>query len=123
MEQPDKLPTPDQEWPESLDALVAASGQHRVLMENERVRVLDTRIAPGDTVPLHTHRWPAVLHVISSSDFVRYDPNGQILLDSRTLPAKPAAGDVLWSPPLPPHSLQNVGVTELRVIAVELKDA
>jgi hypothetical protein len=28
----------------------------------------------------------------------------------------------LWSGPLPPHTLENVGSTELRVIAVELKN-
>ena len=47
-------------WLPELDALVAAPKHHRLLFENDRVRVLDTRIAPGDTVPLHTHRWPAV---------------------------------------------------------------
>jgi hypothetical protein len=35
-------------WPADLDALRAAPGQHRLLLENERVRILDTRIAPGE---------------------------------------------------------------------------
>jgi hypothetical protein len=26
-----------------------------VLLENERVRVLETRIEPGDVTPVHTH--------------------------------------------------------------------
>lgn len=34
------------QWPADLDALVAAPNHHRVLLENARVRVLDTRIAP-----------------------------------------------------------------------------
>ena len=50
------------EWPWP-DALVAASKHHRLVLENDRVRVLDTRIAPGDTGPLHT---PAGRRCISS---------------------------------------------------------
>jgi quercetin dioxygenase-like cupin family protein len=33
------------------------------VFENDRVRVLHIVIPPGDTVPLHTHRLPAVLYV------------------------------------------------------------
>ena len=32
----------DEEWPDSLAAMVAASEHHEVLLENERVRVLDS---------------------------------------------------------------------------------
>ena len=112
-----------QSWLESLDAMTAAPEHHRVLLENDRVRVLEAWIAAGDTVPLHSHRWPSVIHVISASDFVRYDPQGCIAMDSRTLPSRPKSGDILWSAPLQPHSIQNVGDTELRVIAIELKHA
>ena len=38
-------------WPDSLDALVAAPRHHKLLFENERVRVLEVRIPPGDLVP------------------------------------------------------------------------
>ena len=34
-------------WPDSLDALTAARGNHTVLFENDHVRVLQTRILPG----------------------------------------------------------------------------
>ena len=52
-------------WPDSLDARTAAPRHHSLVLENERVRVLDTRIPVGDTVPVHTHRWPAVYYTIS----------------------------------------------------------
>lgn len=109
-------------WPDSLDALRAAPLHHRLILENDRVRVLDTRIAPGDTVPVHTHRWPAVLHLMSWSDFVRRDAAGQVLVDTRGKPAV-AAGTVLWSGPLGPHTLENVGSNELFVVSIEIKDA
>ena len=107
-------------WPPELDALVAASKHHRLVLENDRVRVLDTRIAPGDTVPLHTHRWPAVHQVMSWSDFVRRDEHGVVEVDTRGKPAV-AVGTALWSGPLGPHTLENVGAAELHVVSVELK--
>jgi hypothetical protein len=56
----------------TLDAVVAVPDHHAVLFENDRVRVLDARVG-GDTVPLHTHRWPGVQYVVSFADFVRRD--------------------------------------------------
>jgi hypothetical protein len=109
------------DWPAHLDAMAAAPDHHVILLENEHVRVLDTRLRPGEATPLHTHPWPSVLHVLTWSDFVRQDASGNVLLDSRSLPAPPAAGATLWSGPLGPHSARNVGDQELRVIAVELK--
>lgn len=106
---------------EAVDAVVAAAGHHRVLLENDHVRVLDTRIAPGERTPVHTHGSPAVLHVLGWSDFVRRDADGNVLVDSRTLTAPPVAGATLWSPALGPHSAENVGDRELHVLAVELK--
>jgi hypothetical protein len=35
------------QWPESLDAVVEAPGNHRVILENDRVRVLDVTVQPG----------------------------------------------------------------------------
>jgi hypothetical protein len=43
-------------WPDSLDALVAAPGNHSLLYENERVRVVQTHILSGHSTPVHTHR-------------------------------------------------------------------
>jgi len=108
-------------WPASLDALSAAPRHHTLLLENDRVRVLETRIPPGELVPLHTHRWPSVLHVLSWSDFIRRDASGAVLLDSRTAGRGGSPPSVGWSEALPPHSLENVGAAEIRVISVELK--
>jgi hypothetical protein len=44
------------------------------------------------------------------------------MVDSR-IAGKPADGIALWSGPLPPHTLENVGESELRVLSVELKNA
>ena len=109
------------QWPESLDAMTAAPGNHEVLLENDQVRVLDTRLGPGERTPVHTHPWPSVLYILSWSDIIRYDADGNLLLDSRTLASRPEKGAAIWSAPLGPHSAKNVGNQELHVIAVELK--
>lgn len=110
----------DLNWPDELDAVIAAPDHHRVLLENDRVRVLDTRIEPGDTVPLHTHRWSSLYHILSWSDFVRRDADGNVVVDSReSLKGDPP--QVIWSQPLPPHTLENVGPNRIHLISVELK--
>ena len=106
---------------EALDAMIAAPDHHELLLENEQVRVLDTRLGPGERTPVHTHRWPATLYVMSWSDFLRRDPDGNMIVDSRSWDSRPAVGDALWLPPLTPHSVENIGESELRLIAVELK--
>lgn len=110
-------------WPDDLDALVAAPAFHAVLFEDDRVRVLDGRVAPGATVPVHTHRWGGVLHIIATSDFVRRDPDGNVLADTRALKSKPVLGSAVWGAPLTPHSLENVGGEEFHTLTVEMKDA
>ena len=108
-------------WPDSLDALVAAAESHRCLFENDVVRVLETRIAPGETTPVHTHRWPGVLYILSFGDFVRRDGDGNVLVDTRKRGTLPAPGAAIWSESLPPHTLENVDTSEIHVIGVELK--
>lgn len=109
-------------WPDTLDALIAAPRHHRLLFENERVRLLEVRIGPGDLVPVHTHRWPSAIYVAKQSDFLRRDGDGNLLFDSRTLGPPPAEAAVQWSPPLPPHSVENIGSSEILLITTELKE-
>lgn len=108
-------------WPAELDAVVAAPAQHTVILENDRVRVLDTRISPGERTPVHTHQWPSVHHVMSWSAFIRRNAKGDVLLDSSAAGVSAAPGAALWGDPLGPHSLENVGDSLLHIVSVELK--
>ena len=101
--------------------MVAAAQYHTLLLENDRVRVLDTRIPAGHLVPLHTHCWPSVLYLLNFSEFVRRDQNGQVLLDTRQLPPADKRPGMQWSQAMPPHTVENVGDGELRVINFEIK--
>lgn len=110
-------------WPLELDAMVAAPEHHTVLFENERVRVVRTLIPPGESTAVHTHCWPGALYVVSWTAFVRYDADGNELFDSRTLGAGPAIGSSMWSGPLGPHYVTNVGERDLHILATEIKSA
>lgn len=113
--------TNNQEITANLDALVAAPNNHTLVLENEKVRVLDTLIRRGETTPVHTHSWQSVFYIISWSDFVRYDGEGYVLVDSRKGENAVAPPSVLWSEPLGPHTVENVGNAELHVIGIEIK--
>jgi hypothetical protein len=92
------------------------------LLENARARVLESVIPPGETTAIHTHPWPSVQHVVQGSDIVRRDADGGVMLDTRADGEPLEDSMTLWSAPMPPHSVENVGAAELRVIVVELKD-
>jgi quercetin dioxygenase-like cupin family protein len=108
-------------WPDSLDALTAAARFHTLLFENDSVRVLATRIGPGETVPLHTHRWPSVLYTVASAHRVRRDGEGNVLTDTRGTDLTGEEGTTHWMAPMPPHTVENVDSTEIRLLNIELK--
>lgn len=107
---------------DELDGAVAAPDHHKVIFENEQVRVLETTIAAGDITPLHTHLTPTVMYVVSGSHFVRRDEQGATMLDTRTVPDF-VLPRVLYSASTPRHTLENTGDDDLVVIGVELKRA
>ena len=110
----------------NLDALIAAPGNHRLVLENEQVRVLQVEVAPGETEPVHEHRSPSVLHIQSPQPGVdiRYERRGDQLVEigRRQIPGgKPPPA--LWSPPEAPHAVQNLGSEPFRLLRIELKTA
>jgi mannose-6-phosphate isomerase-like protein (cupin superfamily) len=106
---------------DELDGVVAAPDHHRVLFENEVVRVIETTIRAGDTTPVHTHLAPTAMYVVSGSHFLRRDPEGAVMLDTRSDPAF-VLPQAMYSPGTPAHTLENTGPDDLVVIGVELLD-
>ena len=58
MKETDEI-SPERRATHALDALIKAAGHHAPLLENNSVRVLDTRVRPGERTPVHAHEWPA----------------------------------------------------------------
>jgi hypothetical protein len=105
---------------DELDGPIAAPDHHKVLFENDQVRVLETTIRAGDTTPVHTHLAPTVLYVVSGSHFLRRAPDGAVMLDTAADPDF-VLQRVSFSPGTPRHTLENTGPDDLIVIGVELK--
>jgi mannose-6-phosphate isomerase-like protein (cupin superfamily) len=105
---------------DDLDGVIAAPDNHRVLFENDAVRVLETTIAAGEVTPLHTHLAPTVMYVVSGSHFVRRDEHGATMVDTRSNPDF-VLPKVLYAQSTPKHTLENTGADDLVVIGVELK--
>jgi beta-alanine degradation protein BauB len=99
--------------PQSLDPVKVAPETHKLVFENQFVRVLEVRVPPGKAEPWHEHPRRVVVYL---SDFhTRVTEKGGKPQD--TLRKK---GLVRWSEPTV-HQVENVGTTEGHVINVELK--
>jgi quercetin dioxygenase-like cupin family protein len=86
---------------------------HLVLLENEKVRVLEFRIKPGNSSGLHSHP-PNVVYSLSAARIEVKSPNQQ----NRKTELK--QGDVIWSEG-GSHEVVNVGSTDSYGIVIELK--
>jgi quercetin dioxygenase-like cupin family protein len=96
------------------DSARVAPKNVKVLLENNRVRVLEVRIKPGEKIPMHSH--PAHLtYALSDAKGQYTSPDG-----SSSISEAKTSG-VFWSEPVI-HSSVNVGNTEIHAIVVELKD-
>ena len=108
-------------WPNELDAVVAAPQNHRVLLENEKVRVLDVTVAPGEREPVHAHCWPSVLYVISEGVYRDYDAAGMIIEEQTSAPPASAFPITLWMGPQAPHAVENLDTKPVRLLRIEFK--
>jgi hypothetical protein len=89
----------------------------RILMENDRVRIWEHRVSPGDTGPMHLHRRPYFSVVVQGSNGDTLDPDGNVLEHFALTP-----GSVLWfgSEHLPEtHALRNTGSDEILIVTTE----
>jgi hypothetical protein len=110
-------------WPKEIDAVAAAGTNHKVLLENDKVRVLDVTVAPGEIEAVHAHRWPSVLYFMEAGDFIDRDASGKIIFDSRTLKTPLQFPLVMYKQPEAPHSVENLSKTvTLHLVRVEMKN-
>jgi hypothetical protein len=108
-------------WPVELDALVAAPESHRLLLQNERVRVLEIVVCPGAREPEHTHRWPGVM-IVDRPARIRYYEDGVKTFESSADSAAEPGPKVLWIDPEGPHAVENIDSCAYHGLRVELRD-
>src|SRR5688500_14851837 len=76
-------------WPPHLDAVSAAPNNHRVLLEDDQIRVLEVTVRPGEREELHQHQWPSVMVVLSRPSYTNYDSNGSVIPPAGGTPTDP----------------------------------
>jgi hypothetical protein len=106
-------------WPPSMDAVAAAPGSHRVLFENDEVRVLEVTIPAGHREPEHTHREPSVM-IVDRPARIRYY-RGDLLLFSSPAASAPSGTQVSWLDPEGPHAVENIDTGPYHAFRVELR--
>jgi hypothetical protein len=109
----------DKWWTPENDPLAAAPQNHKLLFENDDVRVLAVTVPPRVREPLHAHRYPSVLYYISAARMKEYSP-GVPAVDR----GHKDDGEVIFLPVGPPHQMENLeSIKPLKAIRVELKKA
>ena len=85
----------------------------KVLIDNDRVRVLEVVHKPGAKEPIHSH--PAYVAVFLSATRLKVTT-----ADGKTVEKDRKAGEVYWSEAVT-HAVENVGTADQHVIVIELK--
>jgi len=101
------------EAPLTLDCLEVASHNYTLLMENDRVRLFDVRIKPGEKIAMHSNG-PSVIYVFNDGRLRHTYPDGKV----RETVA--VSGQVVWDD-AETHETENVGDTDIHSLKVELK--
>jgi hypothetical protein len=97
----------------SQDAVRLSPQLYTVRFENDRVRVLEYHLKPGEQEPMHSHPAGVVYHLNDAiGKTVRPDGTSSVTNLTR--------GQVIWRE-LTTHTYENVGTTEVHALAIELK--
>jgi hypothetical protein len=114
-------------WDPALDAVRAAPRHHKVLFENDRLRVIEVTLEPKDEEPVHHHRWPSVF-VFDQIEGPIHDisPEGVQLPDNRDVIRALAAWDgngclVVHMAPQPAGRVLNGSTKTLHGVRIEMK--
>jgi len=96
------------------DVLKVKKSGYNLLMENEKVRVMEMRLKPRQKSPMHNHPHDHVVYVFEDTKFKLSFPNG----NSAEFDLK--AGQVLWIE-AGPHETENIGSGEGHNLVIEIK--
>jgi quercetin dioxygenase-like cupin family protein len=86
----------------------------RVLLENDRVRVQEHYLKPGQKIAMHSHP-DKVIYAINDWK-VR-----ETLADGTTRVVEGKAGEAKWGKATQ-HAVENIGTSDVRNIVIELKE-
>lgn len=96
------------------DPLKAAPDNYALLLENDRVRVIEFRDQPGDKIPMHTHDSDYLVYFVAPMER-RFE-----MADGKVVDVEAPAGEARWLGPVT-HTEENIGSEPAHVVIVEFK--
>jgi len=99
------------------DLVTVSPNNYKVLLDNERVRILEYHLKPGEREKLHTHHRLTFVYSLNAATYEDIPKNGTV----RTVSVK--AGEVGMRQAEYTHMMNNTGKTEIASVVFELKDA
>lgn len=97
-----------------IDPVKVSPGIFKVLMENDRARVIQYSLNPGEKDDWHTHPGK-VSYVVSGGKLrVKMENGGAIAVDEKT-------GTASWMDHIGKHYVENIGTTTVVIVYTELK--
>jgi hypothetical protein len=97
----------------SQDPVKQSPQYYKVLLENDRVRVLEYHLKPGEKEATHSHT-PGVVYILGGARMRTTYPDG------RTEESSLGAGEAHWRNQVT-HALENIGNTEAHALAIDVK--
>ena len=93
----------------------AGKASVKTLLDNAKVRVVETTLKPGDELAAITTSVPRVIRVLKggTTQFTYADGKKEAKVWK--------AGDVMWVEPGPAYSNKNTGKTEVQLFVINLK--
>jgi hypothetical protein len=108
-------------WDPALDGVLAAPENHKVLYEDDLIRVISVSIAPGTTEKPHHHSRPSVFVIDRMVGKLR-DFNGATHEEIPLPVPKDATFPIILKfPPQPLHYVENFDTTPFHATRVEFK--
>jgi quercetin dioxygenase-like cupin family protein len=97
-----------------IDALKASPDNFKLLLENDKVRVLEYTLKPGSKDQIHTHPSKSS-YIVTGGRLKVYRIGG----DSEIFDE--VAGTASWMDSVGEHYVENIGTTEIKIILTEVK--
>ncbi|CAM3856495.1 hypothetical protein [Parendozoicomonas haliclonae] len=104
-----------------LDAVIAAPDSHKVLLENESVRVLRVIIEPGVKEPVHIHKASSVMIVDQPAQIKYYGESDQLIFMTKPTDGK-SHQNPQWLDPEGLHSVENIDNKVYKAYRIEIKE-
>ena len=109
-------------WPDTMESTTAASESHKVLYEDDEIRILEVQVLEGEKEAMHSHKLPSVVIIDSLPDsFV------DTFIDGRSRTKNTATKTKLFpiigtKGPETPHAISNTGDALMHIYRFEFKN-